>query len=365
MAPLYNLIVDLATISNEPPLDATQTADGRTLAWIDATFGGWWSSEAVSGANILERRDGAPIGFATVDPRGLRFRWLRGLAREPGVGVLGPIGVAPEERGHGIGRQILRQALQALRTRGYERALIGAVSGERLVRYYADAAGARIAEEFDRDALLGPWPRAVVMASGNGSNFQAVVDASRGGTLPLEIAALVVNDERAYAVERARHAGVPASLVAWERGEEQRRTYDARLLKAVRRYEPDLVLLLGWMHLHGDDFVTAFPEMLNLHPAFLPLDPSCDTVTMPDGAEIAVFRGPRAVRDALHAGSGWVGATVHRVTRATDRGAVLARSPLRIEPREEEAALMERLHGVEHQLVSTAITRWLFERPSS
>jgi phosphoribosylglycinamide formyltransferase-1 len=70
------------------------------------------------------------------------------------------------------------------------------------------------------------------------------------------------------------------------------------------------------------------------------------------------------VHDALAAGSPWIGATVHRVTPATDRGPVLARKPLRVETEEEEASVMERLHAVEHRLVKAAITRWLFERPA-
>ena len=62
---------------------------------------------------------------------------------------------------------------------------------------------------------------------------------------------------------------------------------------------PDLVLLLGWMHLLSDGFVATFPELINLHPAFLPLDPQRDDVVFPDGAQTAAFRGAYAVRDAL------------------------------------------------------------------
>jgi len=135
------------------------------------------------------------------------------------------------------------------------------------------------------------------------------------------------------------------------------------LLEVVCREAPDLVLLLGWMHLLSDAFVAAFPEMLNLHPAFLPLDPGRDDVGLPDGTRIPAFRGPRAVHDALAGESRWAGATVHRVTSATDRGPVLARMPLPIEPQEEEAHLMERIHALERDLVKIAVLRWLFERP--
>jgi len=361
---LCNLVVDLSAV----PLDSsgvrTEVAGDRTLAWIDETFSGTWSCEAAAGVNVVARRQDAPIGFATLDARALKFRWLNGLARERDVGLFGPFGVVREERKTGLGVFILRQALQALRERGYARALIPAVSGEGLIRYYADSVGAVVAEEFDRAALLAPQPRTLVLASGNGSNFQAVVDASSNGNLPIEVVALVSNDAGAYAIQRARAAGVAAvHVVAWRRGEETRAQYDERLLEAVRFEAPDLVLLLGWMHLLSDAFVAAFPEMLNLHPAFLPLDPNCDDVGLPDGTRIPAFRGPRAVHDALAAGSRWAGATVHRVTPATDRGPVLARKPLPVEPQEEEAHLMERIHAVERDLVKGAIVRWLFERP--
>jgi phosphoribosylglycinamide formyltransferase-1 len=190
-----------------------------------------------------------------------------------------------------------------------------------------------------------------------------VVDARHAGQLPIELAGLIVNDSGAYAAERARQAGVTVSVVQWERGEEQRRDYNERLLHTVRRFEPDLVLLMGWMHLLDDDFIAAFPELLNLHPSFLPLDPYGDSVTLPDGSETAAFRGAHAIRDALRARSRWVGATVHRVTRATDRGPVMARFPLHVGASETEEALMRRVHEVEHRLVLTAINRWMFERP--
>jgi folate-dependent phosphoribosylglycinamide formyltransferase PurN len=116
------------------------------------------------------------------------------------------------------------------------------------------------------------------------------------------------------------------------------------------------------MHLLDERFVHAFSDVLNLHPAFLPLDPQRDDVALPDGTRIPAFRGAAAVRDALASGSRWVGATVHAVTAATDRGPVLVRKPLRVVPGETLEAVMERLHPIEHRLVTAGIMRWLYER---
>ncbi len=368
MSELLNLVVELDRPFPTDSLHGIEiapaaVAEERVLAWIDAVFGGCWSSEAAAGLTIVARRGDEPIGFAALDPKGLRFAWLDASSREPGKGIFGPFGVAPAERGRGIGAVLLRGALNALRDRGYVRAVIPAVTDEALVRYYMDFVGARVAERLERAALYRPGRRVLIMASGNGSNFQAVLDASRTGELPIDVVALVSNRARAFAVERARNAGMSSvRVVAWNRAEEERAAYDARLLEAARAERPDLVLLLGWMHLLPSSFVSTFPEILNLHPAFLPLDPSRDEVVMPDGTQTPAFRGPHAVRDALGASSPWVGATLHRVTGATDRGPVMVRRPLRVAPGESEEDLMQRVHDLERGVVRAGLARWLYER---
>jgi phosphoribosylglycinamide formyltransferase 1 len=364
---LCNLIVALdrnfeADSTSGVAIGPPAAADARTLAWIDDEFGGSWSSEAAVGSNLIARRDGAPVGFATIDPRGLRFAWLDGLAREDGVGVFGPFGVAQRARKRGLGVLLLHGALNALRVRGFTRALIPAVSDERLVRYYSNAVGAHIAERFDRESLYRPARRVLVMASGNGTNFQALADAARIRALPIDIVALISNNLHAPALIRARDAGIPSHVLAWNRSEETREQYDRRLLDAVNAERPDVILLLGWMHVLADSFVRSSPEIFNLHPAFLPLEPARDEVTMPDGTQIPAFRGARAVRDALAAGSPWVGATLHRVTTQTDRGPVLSRRPLRVNAGEEEEHLMQRVHELERGVVRAGVLRWLYER---
>ncbi len=337
-----------------------QGANDPALAWIDETFGGAWSSEVAVAGCALATRDGMPAGFAAFDPRGLRYAWLRGVAREPGIGVFGPFGVAPQYRGGSLGSSLLHIALSGLRARGYRRALIAATS-DALLPYYQRHTGAQVVERYDPASFTPKPVRTVVLASGSGTNFQAVIDRVADG-LPLDLVALVSNRPEAYALERARRANIAALALPWQREMQSRHEYDRTLQHTVAEYEPELVLLLGWMHLLDPAFVGAFPEMLNIHPAFLPLDPARDRVGMPDGTTIPAYRGARAIRDALAANSLWVGASVHEVTTDTDRGRVLARKPLRVIGGEEEDAVLARLHPIEHQLVATAIKRWLYER---
>ncbi len=337
-------------------LDVAGGASDPVLAWIDEVFGGAWSSEVAVAQCALATRDGKPAGFAAFDPTGLRYAWLRGIAREPGVGIFGPFGVEHK----GLGSLLLEVALCGLRARGYTRALIAATS-EGLVPYYERHAGARVVERYDPLSFTPVPIRTVVLASGSGTNFQAVIDRVARG-LPLDLAALISDKPGAYAIERAKAAGIPAIMLPWQRSDQSRAQYDALLRDAVAQFEPQLVLLLGWMHLLEPAFVDAFPEMLNVHPSFLPLDPSRDLVGMPDGTVIPAYRGPRAVRDALADGSSWVGASVHEVTTQADRGRVLARKPLHVIAGEDEDATLTRLHPIEHVLVEAAIKRWLYER---
>jgi len=373
---LLNLIVDLrddrferaasakalAAIRNAG-FEYEKSASGAALAWIDQEFGGSWSSEAYAGQNIVARSDGEFAGFVTYAPRGLRFAWLQNWAKRADVGIFGPFGAARRFRGSPLGSNLLRAALAELRALGYDFALIPAVTETDLVEYYQRECDARVVEDFD----LRRWSDAriptTVLASGNGTNFQAALDASREGRVPLQINALIANKEDARVLERARDGEVPTiANIVWDRAVESRETYDERLMHAVRQTEPEVVLLLGWMHILPERFVAAFPEAINIHPAFLPLDQGSEDVQLPDGSTIPAFRGAHAVRDALAAGSSWFGASVHRVILQSDRGPILARRPVQVLDAKSESEVMQHVRPVEHKSLLSGIMRWVFER---
>jgi phosphoribosylglycinamide formyltransferase-1 len=198
--------------------------------------------------------------------------------------------------------------------------------------------------------------------SGSGTNFQSVIDGVAAGTLPLDLALLVTNKSGAYAIERARSASIAAVALQWDRKAQSREQYDRGLFELIHREQPELLLLLGWMHVLPDRFCAEFPHMINIHPAFLPLDQAKDDVAFPDGSVTPAFRGAHAVRDAMAWGSTWIGASSHLVTLEADRGPVLVRKPLEIAPGEAEEAVMERLHPLEHRILAGGIMRWIYER---
>ncbi len=181
--------------------------------------------------------------------------------------------------------------------------------------------------------------RLVVLISGNGSNLQAILDACQQGQLNAQVVAVFSNKPEAYGLERARKANIPAITFPKPK-EQERRAYDAALAAAVSQYQPDWVILAGWMRLLSNEFLCSFPNrVINLHPAL----PGC-------------FPGTHAIERALTAyQQGQIqhtGVMVHLVPdEGVDNGPVLAQVVVPISPQDSLASLEERVHAAEHRLL--------------
>ncbi len=187
----------------------------------------------------------------------------------------------------------------------------------------------------------GSPPRLVILASGNGSNAQVLLDATAAGDLHGEIVAVVSDHSDARVLERAASGGV-AGIVLERFPGESRHRYDARLLPILQALRPELVILAGWMRILTDGLCRRFP-IVNLHPA-LP----------------GMFPGATAITDAFDAyGSGTVdhtGVMVHWVPDGgVDDGPVIVAAEVPIEPGDTLDTLTERVHAVEHRILPQAV----------
>lgn len=181
-----------------------------------------------------------------------------------------------------------------------------------------------------------------VLISGNGSNLQALIDNVASGDLDTEIAVVVSSQPDAYGVQRAQQAGVPVEVLSPD-DDVDRDQFDIRLADIVIAYQPDLVVLAGWMLILGAGFLDRFPDtVINLHPA------------MP-----GAFPGTKAIErahEAFHRGEiKHTGVMVHRVVAEVDAGPVVVAEPVPIFPDEAVAELEERIHLVEHNLIVAAV----------
>lgn len=194
--------------------------------------------------------------------------------------------------------------------------------------------------------------RIAVLASGHGSNFQAVLDAVADGRLPgVEVALLVSNHQEAYAMKRAVAHGVPLvyfPLRPFRRAGRPRSDYDAALAAIVRSFDVEWVVLAGWMHVLGDAFIRAFPgRIVNLHPALPGTFPGTHAIAR---AYAAFQRG-----EIDH-----TGVMVHLVPdEGVDVGPVVLQEAVPIYPADSLDDLEARIHALEHRLLVEALRQLL------
>ncbi len=178
---------------------------------------------------------------------------------------------------------------------------------------------------------------------------------------------MVVSDRRdAAARRRAEERGIPTVYLPFmgRQSEERRAAYGEALTRVLGAFAPDLVVLAGWMVVLPPNFLQAWPEAINLHPALLEEGPE-EMASFSDGSRYPPLRGTGAIRRAYEAGHRWTGVTVHRVTTEVDRGPVILREEVPIHPGEPLEALEARVHAVEHRLLPEAIRRVIAEREKS
>ena len=180
--------------------------------------------------------------------------------------------------------------------------------------------------------------RFAVMASGRGSNFQALIDARARGELPgAELVQLIVNKRDAQAVARAEAVGIPWALI--DSDAMARTKFDRRALALLRDCRAEAVVLAGFMRLLTPEFIAAFRHrILNIHPALLPL-----------------FPGAHAHRDALAAGVAESGCSAHFVDDGVDTGPVILQQAVPVLPDDNAKTLAARILPYEHRLLPEAV----------
>jgi phosphoribosylglycinamide formyltransferase-1 len=187
--------------------------------------------------------------------------------------------------------------------------------------------------------------RLVVLISGNGSNLQAILDACQNGSLPARVVGVIANQAGVLGLERAQRAGVPAEVLSKPR-DMDRRDYDRLLAEKAAAYQPDWIILAGWMRLLSAAFLGRYPNrVVNIHPA-LP----------------GQFPGVHAIERALAAfQQGEItqtGVMVHLVPdEGVDSGPVLGVAEVPIHTGEPLEILEECVHAAEHSLYVQTLRR--------
>jgi phosphoribosylglycinamide formyltransferase-1 len=175
--------------------------------------------------------------------------------------------------------------------------------------------------------------RIVVLISGSGTNMQALVEACQAGKVAGQVVAVISNKAEVAGLEKAAAAGI-ATAVLSHREFATRELYDAQLQQLVDSYQPDLVVLAGFMRILTADFTRHYPgRMLNIHPSLLPK-----------------YKGVNTHQRALDAGDEEHGVSVHFVTEELDGGPVILQAKVPIFADDTTADLQARVHTQEHAI---------------
>jgi len=187
--------------------------------------------------------------------------------------------------------------------------------------------------------------RIAVLASGRGSNFQAMVDAIQEGRIPADCVALITDNPKAYAIERAEKAHIPRVVIDYT-SFPSREVYERALLSAMQEVNADLFVLAGYMRILGTSIVRAFPgRMVNIHPALLPS-----------------FTGLHAQRQAVQCGVKVAGCTVHFVDESLDGGPIILQRCVPVLDGDDEDSLADRILDQEHICFPEAVRLFCEDR---
>ena len=175
--------------------------------------------------------------------------------------------------------------------------------------------------------------RVAVLASGRGSNFQSILDASERGELPnCKIKLLIVNKKEAYAVERAKKHNVPYYII--ESDNKKREEFDLEMLKILKSNQIEIVVLAGFMRILSKQFISEYKDkIINIHPSLLP-----------------EFPGAHAHRDAIEAKAKISGCTVHFVDEGVDTGPIIMQESVAVDGDDDEHTLSEKILPIEHKI---------------
>jgi len=185
--------------------------------------------------------------------------------------------------------------------------------------------------------------RIAVLASGRGSDLQAIMDACDRGDIPGAVVVVASDNPKAGALERARRAGIPVIVLA-VRSFPKREQFEARLLEALQSYQPDLVCLAGFMRILSPAFVQHFVgRMMNIHPALLPAF-----------GGVGMY-GEHVHRAVLDRGVRVSGCTVHFVDDVPDGGPIILQAAVPVGDDDTISSLAEKIADHEHRLYPEAI----------
>ena len=184
-----------------------------------------------------------------------------------------------------------------------------------------------------------PKLKIAVLASGEGTNFQALINLYKNNKLDIEIKLLISNKQNAGCIKRAIKSEIPYFLVL-ENNYKNKEKFEAEIIKILQESNVELVVMAGWMKIASESFVNSFSDrIINIHPSLLPS-----------------FKGKNPIDDALKHKALITGCSVHYVDKEVDNGKLIIQAALSIKTDDNLSSLTNKIHDIEHKILPLAIS---------
>ena len=178
-----------------------------------------------------------------------------------------------------------------------------------------------------------------VLASGEGTNFQVLIDLYKSNKLDIDIKLLISNKENAGCINRAIKSEIPYFLIL-ENMYENKEKFEADIIKILRDSNVELIVMAGWMKIVSENFVNTFKDrIINIHPSVLPS-----------------FKGKNPIEDALRNNSLITGCSVHFVDKDVDNGELIIQAALSIKTDDNLISLTKKIHDIEHKILPYGVS---------
>ena len=197
-----------------------------------------------------------------------------------------------------------------------------------------------VSPEIKKFNKFDPKLNIAVLASGEGTNFQVLIDLCKNKKLDIDIKLLISNKENAGCINRAIKSNIPNFLVL-ENNYENKEKFETEIINILQKSNVELVVMAGWMKIASEKFVNTFKDrIINIHPSLLPS-----------------FKGKNPINDALKSKALITGCSVHFVDKEVDNGKLIIQAALSIKADDTLSSLTKKIHDIEHKILPFAISQ--------
>ena len=187
---------------------------------------------------------------------------------------------------------------------------------------------------------FSPRLKIAILASGNGSNFQELIDLSKSNKFDIDIRILITNKSNAACILRAKKSNIPYKIIK-NSDYENKEYFEKEIINTINKQDIELVIMAGWMKIMSSKFVNSFKnKIINIHPSLLPS-----------------FKGNNAIEEAISNGTKITGCSVHFVKPEVDSGALIMQAALSIAKEDSIESITKKIHFLEHKILPLSISQ--------